>query len=195
VYCVVLAAGASSRMGAPKLIMPLGGRSLLDRALEATSAFPTIVAIPPDLIEHVAPRANVRIVTNDEPERGMTRSFAIADAAIPDRAAAVAVVPADLPFLDEASIVRVVRALDGADVAYPVRGGVAGHPVVFGPRPRTEVAGWPEGDTLRALRDDPRWLRVVVDVTDDAPFVDVDTPADFAQARGRLNREKRGPRA
>jgi CTP:molybdopterin cytidylyltransferase MocA len=57
---------------------------------------------------------------------------------------------------------------------------------VFGPRARARIAGLPDGDTLRALRDDPGLRRVEVPETEDRAFADVDTPEDFARLRAAL---------
>jgi CTP:molybdopterin cytidylyltransferase MocA len=120
----------------------------------------------------------------------MTRSLALADAALGEPAAALVVLLVDTPLVDAALVARVVAARGDDDVCYPVRAGRPGHPVVFGPRPRAELATWPEGDTLRLLRDDPRWRRVALEIEGDAPFVDLDTPGDLAQREMRLTQPR-----
>ncbi len=180
--CAILAAGTSSRMGAQKLLVSVDGATLLERALDAAKDFPAVAVIGPSLAAHVAPREGLRTIVNDEPERGMTRSLQLADAAVADREATLVVLLADTPFVDAGLVRRIVAALGHADVAYPVRAGIGGHPVVFGSRPRAALAAWEEGDSLRRLRDDPRWRRVELIVDDDGPFVDVDTPADLLRA-------------
>jgi CTP:molybdopterin cytidylyltransferase MocA len=169
-------------MGRPKLLLRVGERTLLERALDATAAFPRIVVASPDVAAALGTVPGLRIVRNDAPERGMTHSLRLADAAA-EAGAALAVVLADTPFVDGDLLARVVAARARADVAYPVRDGRPGHPVVFGPRPRAALAGLADGDTLRDLRADPRWSRVEVPVDDDRPFLDVDTPADIEAAR------------
>jgi CTP:molybdopterin cytidylyltransferase MocA len=57
---------------------------------------------------------------------------------------------------------------------------------VFGPRVRALIAELPDGDTLRLLRDDPRFRRARVPVDDERPFLDVDTADDIARARTRM---------
>jgi molybdenum cofactor cytidylyltransferase len=169
-------------MGTQKLLLPLGGRRLLERALDATRDFETIVVVSPGLAAAVPAAPRRRVVINGEPERGMSHSLALAAAAVEDPAAAIAVLLADTPLVDRALVEAVLRALGESDVAYPVRDGTPGHPVIFGPRVRGEIARLAAGDTLRHLRDDPRWRRVAVPVGDDAPFVDIDTPEDYARA-------------
>jgi molybdenum cofactor cytidylyltransferase len=189
--CAILAAGRSSRMGTQKLLLPVDGLSLLERALAAAAAHPAIAVVSPALLEHVAPRPGLTVLVNAEPERGMTRSLALADAAVTDRDAALAVLLGDTPLVDADLLARVAANLGEADVAYPIHEGRPGHPVVFGPRPRAMLAAWPEGDSLRALRDDARWRRAPLPVAGEAPFLDVDAPADLERAAAHAALEPR----
>ncbi len=117
------------------------------------------------------------MVVNDEPERGMAHSLRLADQAISsDRA--IAVLLGDKPLVT-AELVRTLIAVDDADVVFPERNGVPGHPVVFSPKARALIAGLPDGDTLQRLRDDPSVTRHAVPVADDGAYADVDTEEDY----------------
>ncbi len=94
----VLAAGRSSRMGADKPSLRLGETTLLERALEAARGLRTAIVLPPSPAATWPTRAEQLIVVNDEPERGMTRSLALADAALGEPAAALVVRPSWLTY-------------------------------------------------------------------------------------------------
>ena len=51
--CAILAAGRSSRMGAQKLLLPIDGKTLLERALAASAAHPAVAVVSPSLRDFV----------------------------------------------------------------------------------------------------------------------------------------------
>ncbi len=179
IACAILAAGASSRMGRDKAELRVRGISLLDRAIEACAGYETIVVLPSRL-DHLVP-PDCTTVCNDEPKRGMTHSARLASAEVSPRASLV-VVLVDMPYVD-AELVRWVAEAPDAEIAYPLVGGRAGHPVRFGPAARQKLRSLPDGDTLRTLRDDPTLSRITFAVRDANTQIDLDTPADVRNMR------------
>jgi molybdenum cofactor cytidylyltransferase len=180
---VVLAAGASRRMGFDKAVTPLQGRSPLERVLAALEERDCVVVVPSRLAEAVTTLAPaVRLAINDEPERGMTRSLSLGLESVP-RDRDFGVLPADMPVMSAATIAATeVMLQNGADVAYPVDAdGVPGHPVLFAARTRPIVEALPQGDTLRYARDAPELRRATWVCADLSAFLDVDDPADWAR--------------
>ena len=172
-------------MGDEKLTLDVGDATLLERALRATVGYERVVVISAALAASVRPVAEgprTTYVINDAPERGMAHSLRLADAKI-SKDRALAVVLGDTPLVDADLIATIVAARGDNDVAYPVRAGIPGHPVVFGPSARAGIARLPDGDSIRTLRSDVRLRRVEVPIGDERPFVDVDTAADLARAR------------
>jgi len=180
VTCVVLAAGRATRMGREKLSLPFGDGTMLDAVLAACTVFPTVVVATPGLA--VPKRRSLRVVLNDQPERGMAHSLRLANAEVP-KSHALAVLLADKPLVNAALLQRLLDA-PGADVVFPVRGTIPGHPVIFSARARELIESLPDGDTLRLLREDVRLTRFALPTEDDGAFVDVDTEEDYRALRG-----------
>jgi CTP:molybdopterin cytidylyltransferase MocA len=176
-------------MGRQKLLAHVGGRSLIGRAVDAAAAWPTVVVASDAVAAELAAlgvAGRVHIVHNREPERGMNRSLALADAVIPANEP-IAVLLGDLPDCDAATIARVVAAYgDDVDVVIPQAGERFGHPVVFGPAARRAIATLGDGDGLNRVRDAAGLRRRIVTVEDSRGFDDIDTEAELAAriARG-----------
>lgn len=189
---VVLAAGASQRMGFAKAVTPLGGKSPLERlgaVLEGRAV--TIVAAEP-----LAPACSLAmpwasVLVNTRPFEGMSSSLLVAHRAIA-RGATLAVMLADKPFVQRQTLELCERALEvcaACDVLYPTAAGERGHPVYFGPAARARLAAIPSGDTLRAVRDDQRLSALAVECQDAGVLIDLDTPEAWQAAERRLQDE------
>jgi molybdenum cofactor cytidylyltransferase len=197
--CVILAAGLGTRMGGEKLTRRFRAGTILDAVIDACAGFPTVVIASRSATaavlrlrdashrsaavlrlrdaSHRSAQDDIEVIVNDEPERGMAHSLRLADQAIPsDRA--IGVLLGDKPLVTKA-LVRTLIAVDDADVIFPERNGVPGHPVVFSAKARALIVDLPDGDTLQRLRDDPSVTRHAVPVADDGAYVDVDTEDDY----------------
>ena len=189
---VILAGGAGRRLGgAAKPLLPVGGRTLLERVLAAVpDAQPRVVVGPPDL---GVPRDVVR-VSEEPPGGGPVAALAAGLAAVdpPGSAAETAVLAADLPFLT-ADAIRRLRAelatqstVDG--VVYV--DGAGRYQTLCGVW-RTEalqaaLRGQPHhhGAALRHLLAGLRIGTVSHDATGPPPWYDCDSPEDLDRAEG-----------
>ena len=179
VTAVVLAAGRSSRMGAQKLLMDVRGVPMIDRVLDVTRDYDTIVVSSPEVAPHIHSRPRIQIILNPKPDLGMAHSFEIANGAAPPENALL-VFLGDKPLVTEALAKTIAEnaITAGADVCFPERDGVGGHPVFFSPRARSRVETL-SGDSLQSLRDDPELVRVPVPVEDNSAYDDVNDPAQL----------------
>jgi molybdenum cofactor cytidylyltransferase len=171
---VVLAAGRSQRMGTQKLLLDVGGTTMIERVLQACRHLPTLVVGSSGVLAAIDD-AQIDKIENTEPERGMVHSLRLADAAV-DQSDALVVLLADKPLVTRALVDRIIEGAGDADVCYPIRAGVGGHPVVFSPNARRLIATLGDGESLQALRDDPRLSRRTVETPDRGAFLDVDDP-------------------
>lgn len=185
IWALVLAAGASSRMGAPKaLVRAPDGRRFVDAVVETARAGGcggvVVVLGPPhgEAIRRALP-AGAAAAWNPEPARGMLSSVQAGLAALPPEAEAALVWPVDVPLVRPETVQAVVAAAPGR-IVVPVHGGRGGHPLRL-PRARFAAAlALASERGLKALLDAHRAEVVRLPVDDRAVLVDVDTPRDLA---------------
>jgi CTP:molybdopterin cytidylyltransferase MocA len=167
-------------MGRQKLLMPVDGQPMIERVIAAAAAWPTVVVAGTEVAAAVA-HLPVRIVANHAPERGMSHSLALADAAI-EPGEPLAVLLGDLPDLSSQTIATAIAAYDAdVDVVIARCGDQLTHPVIFGPLARKNIGALPDGDSQKTIRDDPALRRRYVEIAlDERELTDIDTPEDFA---------------
>jgi CTP:molybdopterin cytidylyltransferase MocA len=186
IWAVVLAAGASSRMGGePKaLLRTRDGQNFLS-AIGATARAAGcggVMAVvgPPhgDAIRRALP-AGMAVAVNPRPERGMLSSVQAGIAALPPAATAALVWPVDIPFVRAETVRRVLDATPGK-IIVPVHN-KGGHPVRIARAFFAKLAALDVERGLRGLLQDEAAAVVRLPVDDPGVLVDVDTPADYAR--------------
>ncbi|EYF04696.1 nucleotidyltransferase family protein [Chondromyces apiculatus] len=192
---VVLAAGASRRLGSPKQLAEVGGMTLLARTLtEATQVgaqWVIVVLGPRDaqdgqaaMVEE-ARRFGVRVVFNEAAAEGLSASLrcGLAEARLLDaQLGAVLVTLCDQPRVSGALFRRLVAAVAAGPepIAASSYAGVCGVPAVFTAGVFKELAAL-EGDegARRVLRRDPARVRAVAF---EEGVLDVDSREDLGRA-------------
>src|SRR5215469_9937925 len=104
VAAVVLAAGMSRRMGAPKQLLRIDGKTVLERTLEnvrksAVDEIVLVLGFAADAVEKEISMQGIKVVRNDGYEQGMGTSLRAGVAAAGDGANAALIVLADQPFV------------------------------------------------------------------------------------------------
>lgn len=183
---LVLAAGAGTRLGTPKALVDLGGRSLLDRAvatLREGGCDPVLAVLPPGL----PVPTGVDAVPNPAWRTGMGSSLRLGLSRLTSDAVVVLLV--DTPLVGPGAVRRLASAhAAGAGVAVATYAGRRGHPVLLAREHWEEVARLAVGDGgARAfLAAHPSLVtEVACDGTGDP--ADVDTPEDLARVRAALS--------
>jgi molybdenum cofactor cytidylyltransferase len=190
---VVPAAGLSQRMGRPKLILPIGDRSLIERVVSALiegGASPVVVVAPPpdqpgaQALHRLAVSAGAEVVVPSTPPPDMRASvehaLAYLEASGPCPSTIV-LVPADSPRLSAALVARVIERAgrEPRAVVVPVVAGKRGHPIALPWSTALEVRALPAGvgvNALVALHED---AVSELDVDDPGALADLDTPDDY----------------
>jgi molybdenum cofactor cytidylyltransferase len=189
VSAVVLAAGRSTRMGAPKLLLPVEGRAMVERVVAAaaeSAAADTVVVVGSEAAAVSAALGGhpVRIVVNPDHEQGMSTSLRAGLSAVPPGYDAVLFVLGDQPFVTPAVIDRLIRrfAETGAGIVRPLAGGGPAHPVLMASRYFPEIQAL-DGDVgaREILARHPEDV-AYIELEDPRSTLDVDTPADYKAA-------------
>ena len=197
VAVVLLAAGASSRMGGrDKLMEPVAGEPLLrlvaDRMV-SSAADEVVCVLSPDRENRAAVLDGfaVRPVPNPRAAEGMGTSIAAGIAALsPDTDAAI-IALADMPEVTASDIDKLIAGFDPSEGRAIIRAvgsdGRPGHPVLFGRR-FFEALTALEGDQgARAVLTENAEFVVDVALSDGAANTDLDTPEDWAAWRARAS--------
>ncbi len=191
---VVLAAGFGKRFGGlPKLLAPLGGISLLERALAAYAKAGLddliLVAAPGLELGDLPHRYGTRLVRNYERQAGQSTSLRVGLQALPPSVIGAVFGVADQPFLTPEVIHQLVEAFraTGGDIVVPEYGGRAGSPVVFGRRyfEQLERVEGDLGGRSVVAEADAREVHHVA-FADPMLGLDIDTPEDLARAEAYL---------
>ena len=192
---VLLAAGRSSRMGRPKLLLPWGGTSVLGHLIHQWQALKAeqiaIVCATDDLLiqaelDRLGFSANDRVL-NAAPERGMFSSIQCA-AQWPGWRADLthwAIVLGDQPHISRETLQTIVAfsAANPERICLPKQGGHRRHPVVLPRQVFAQLAN-SEAIDLKAFLDSLPSPAAMCEINDPALELDLDTPEEYDRAVG-----------
>lgn len=193
IAALVLAAGGSSRLGAPKQLLRWGDTTLLGHVLDTLRGLPfdevfVVIGANGDEILDQVDLSGTSVIENPEWEEGMASSLRVGlDAVLRlSRADAVVIFLGDQPDISE----EVVNGLIEARRSTKRQAIVPKYRYVWGNPVLVERSLWPrlmslEGDegAKRLLQAHPDWVHEVW--FEQRPPRDVDTRADFEELRPR----------
>jgi molybdenum cofactor cytidylyltransferase len=191
---VLLAAGASSRMGQPKLLLPWGETSVLGHLLQTWTVLGarqiaaviavTNTALGTELNRLQFPDGNR--ISNPQPERGMFSSIQCAARwrGWRDELTHFVIVLGDQPHLRRDTLQSVLdfAAHHPADVVQPSHHGRGRHPVIL-PRPIFTTLATSPHENLKSFLQDREMGTTRVELSDPGLDLDIDSPADYEKAR------------
>ena len=188
---IILAAGASSRMGSPKALLEYRGETFVNRLIGVlgSSCDPVIVV----LAHHAAairaqsdPRA--RFVENPDPDRGQLSSLQTALAVVPAEVEGFFFTPVDCPAAEPETVAFLSRAVGRRDpgvlLVVPQFQGKHGHPV-FAARPLiAEFLALPATAQAREVVHAHKHETRYVDVDDPGILTDIDDIEAYRRLAG-----------
>lgn len=181
--CIVLAAGASARLGEPKALLDVGGKPLVQHLverLEDVGLDPVIVTRAEISVDILLALPERTVVINPNPDAGRTGSLQcglkqILDTKGGERAFRLLVVPVDRPgFSDET-----LQSLMAKEVcACPAKDGRGGHPLLLMSDDVSRIRTAEPDTPLRELCSPERF-----EVDDLHLHLNLDTPPDIEVLR------------
>lgn len=191
---VLLAAGESSRMGEPKLLLPHEGKPLFLAALEpALAASEQVVLVTgwyhEQIVRAVEPYLlaypeRLVIARNGEPARGQFSSTLLGVRKIPP-GTDFCIAMADAPLITERHYRTLIDLLGTCEAVRPFCDGIPGHPVLCAATLRQEILRQPSESSMRQFLSDRDVRRH--DTDDPAWITDIDTPMAYQQLLRRAH--------
>jgi len=191
VRTVILAAGASRRLGFNKLCIRINGEVVIRRTvrlfLEAgTGEIVVVTGFEREKIEEELKGLPVAFAVNERHEEGMSASVKAALPLIRHADAALFHL-GDKPFVEPETIARLVRAYEAkkGSIIVPVHEGIKGHPVLLDMRRHLAAVSAVEGEW--GLRDVIAAAGADVCCVEggEGSLLDLDTDEDIAYLEGR----------
>src|SRR5207244_1149777 len=191
-FALIPAAGKSTRMGRPKLALPVGERTVLEctvAALQQAQITEILVVVSPQAAElaTLAEKAGARVLqlAEETPDMQSTVMHGLAwldDHFHPEPADSWLLLPADHPALNPDVIRELLHARSmqpEQSIFIPTYANQRGHPTLIGWRHTADLRAWPAGQGLN------RFLRQQAGATCEWPVAspdilfDLDTPEDY----------------
>ncbi len=191
---IILAAGESLRMGAPKALLKIGDRSFVRHVagVYTMSDVDNIVVVTRPDAPEIAKELHdldVSITTNKDPEAGQLSSIITGlDAARPFGPKAAFVHPVDHPFVSPSLVNSLLEKFWSARclIVLPTYHGKRGHPVLFSSKLFDELKKAPAEVGARSVVWAHADKVVEVPTRERGVILDVDTPKDYERLQGNL---------
>jgi molybdenum cofactor cytidylyltransferase len=188
---IILAAGASRRMGSPKALLNYRGETFIDRLVRVISAAcdPVIVVLGyhADAIRAQV-RGQVRFVVNPDPERGQLSSLQSGLMVVPPESDGVLFTPVDSPAVEPKTVSRLAEAFARRDPAtllvIPRFNSKRGHPVCVSRSVIAELLALPPAGQAREVIRRHADRTQYVDVEDAGVLADIDDPEAYRRLAG-----------
>lgn len=186
---ILLAAGESRRMGYPKPLLEIDGKTFIEKiAATMLAVVPRLVVVLGAHADRIRPAiphdGRIEIALNPNYSRGQLSSLKIGLGAIQMDSEGVIVHLADHPMVLVESFRAIVDSYERTrkPIVIARSTGRRGHPVLFDRSVFAELRSAPEGEGARHVVNADASRVQYVDLDDPGINLDLDTPADLARA-------------
>jgi molybdenum cofactor cytidylyltransferase len=191
ITAIVLAAGLSKRMGKPKMLLPWGGKRVIEQVVDTLShsGISEIIVVAGEFLmemENLLANRNAKVVKNPYYSNGeMTASLQAGLSVLSGETTEVMVVLGDQPFLEETIVSNLMKTSQATtqSIVMPSVNHKRGHPWIIKKVLLQEIMEIRPPSTLRDfIRKHDAEIEYLV-VTEDNVIRDMDTPEDYERLK------------
>jgi len=186
ICAIVLAAGLSRRMGAQKVLLPFGGKTVIAHIVDQLlgSRIDKVYMVTGHQAERISGELSdraVSIVNNPDYESGMLSSVRCGLRALPEQCKGVLVVLGDQPSITSKLIDRMLQSFETIEkrILVPFYNGRRGHPILFSGLYREEILTHYDDVGLRGLLHAHPDEVFELTVSNSSVLSDMDYPQDY----------------
>lgn len=199
---VILAAGFSSRMGLFKPLLPLEGKTVIERTADiflsnGISEIIIVLGHRAAELRPLAERAGAKSVYNSDHPAGMFSSLQAGVRNISKEVKGFFVHPGDMPMVSPGTVAEMVERLPRGEnwILHPVQGGRRGHPPCLSRSLEAAILSWNGREGLRGLMRSTDALAHTLLVNDPGIHLDLDHREDYNQLLRQRTGIVHGPRS
>jgi molybdenum cofactor cytidylyltransferase len=190
---IILSAGASSRMGSPKALIPYRGRTFLDHLLEVTchpKLGPVLVVLGPhaEQIRSEVKLEAANVILNPDWEQGQLSSIqaALRHLAEGEESEGIMLFLVDHPLISAMLVDQLIAEFyrSGQPIVLPTFRGKRGHPVIFAQRLYGELLAAPIEKGARAVVWAHAGEVLEVPTDEEGAVLNLNDPETFRKALG-----------
>lgn len=186
IWAIVLAAGKSSRMRRPKMLIPIRGKTMIETVIDNVlkSSVKKIVVVLGAYSNDIARQIkHLPVITcfNENYTKGMLSSVQCGLSFLPQNYKAAFIIPGDQPMIEPKVIDNMILSYrnNQKGIIIPVYKGERGHPVLIDRKYRIAIDDLDESRGLRMLSE--IYAEDVLEMETDSPGIlkDFDNETDF----------------
>ena len=186
ISAVILAGGTSSRMGTPKSMLPLGGRTVLEQVVHTfisagVSDIRVVTGHCRESLQDIIARLPVYEVYNDQYQDGMYSSIQCGVRSVRSNASGFFIHPVDVPLISSRTINTLIHhpGFSPSHILCPEYGGKRGHPPLIGASFREEILACEPPFGLSGFLHSHADEIIAAEVTDPHIRINMNTPDDY----------------
>jgi len=186
INAIILAAGASQRMGKPKPLLRFEDKTFLEQIISVlklsdVDRITVVLGAKAETIKKSIELSGTSIVINEDYERGQLSSLIVAIENAPEETEAILVCLVDNPFITKAVVNQIISKFKETNnpIIVPVFNKERGHPTLFSRSLFNELVNAPEAQGARYVLYSNEEKVFELETSESGILVGIDTPDDY----------------